>query len=133
MKKVFITYLFLCQIAFSFAQEKGIYRSIISHHSSNTISLIGLVLDKDSKDTVPFVSVKFYNNSDTLRTGTDFDGKFVFHDLYPGSYYIQLSSVGHKEFDTIIQLNTTNNNIVFHLLPVKFNMELYLISATRAT
>lgn len=60
-------------------------------------SINGTVLDKESGEGVPFANVKILQNGN-IKGGatTDFDGKFTISSLTPGSYDIEVNSVGYK-------------------------------------
>jgi hypothetical protein len=60
-------------------------------------SLKGTVKDKESGEGVPFANVKLTQNG-VVKGGatTDFDGKYTISSLTPGSYDIEVNSVGFK-------------------------------------
>ncbi len=81
MKKslLFVNLLFVA--LFAFGQEKG--------------SIDGLITDKDAADeSIPFATVLVKE----LGTGatSDFDGKFVIRNVAPGTYTLELRSVGYQ-------------------------------------
>lgn len=57
----------------------------------------GTVLDSESGEGVPFANVKLIQNG-AVKGGatTDFDGKFTISSVTPGSYDIEINSVGYK-------------------------------------
>jgi len=57
----------------------------------------GKVTDGESGEPVPFANVVVFRGSDqVLGTTTDFDGKYTLKPLEPGTYDLQISSVGFQ-------------------------------------
>jgi hypothetical protein len=64
---------------------------------AQTGKIVGKVIDKDSKEGVPFAAiVAKLNGLQKAGVATDFDGKFVLGPLVPGSYDIEVSYVGYQ-------------------------------------
>lgn len=59
-------------------------------------SIRGSVIDKKTREPLPFVNVIIWNS--TIGTQTDLDGKFVIEDQKSGNYRLQVSSIGYKTF-----------------------------------
>ncbi|MGL4994299.1 MAG: TonB-dependent receptor [Bacteroidales bacterium] len=59
-------------------------------------SIRGLVIDKKTREPLPFVNVVIWNS--TIGSQTDLDGKFVIEDQKSGNYRLQVSSVGYKTY-----------------------------------
>lgn len=57
-------------------------------------SIRGVVIDKQSRETLPFVSVVLWNT--TTGTQSDGDGSFILPEIKSGSYRLQVSSVGYR-------------------------------------
>jgi len=94
---------------------------------SQSGALQGKVLDKDTKEPIPFANVAVFSGGSLLTGATsDFDGKFVIKPLNPGTYNVRASFVGYqtKEIAGVI---VSGNQITFQ------NMELTVTSATLET
>ena len=64
---------------------------------SQTGALQGKVLDKDTKEPIPFANVAVFSGGDLVTGGTtDFDGKFVIKPLTPGTYNLRASFIGYQ-------------------------------------
>ncbi len=64
---------------------------------SQSGSLQGKIVDKDTKEPIPFANVAVFSGGDMLTgTVTDFDGKYVIKPLTPGTYDLRASFVGYK-------------------------------------
>lgn len=63
---------------------------------ANSGTLKGKVIDKDTKEPLPFANVVVYLNGN-LVTGasTDFDGEYTIKPIDPGTYDVQFSMVGY--------------------------------------
>ena len=62
-------------------------------------TLKGTLLDKDTKEPVPFANIVLENGGTQVGgTSTDFDGKYVIKPIPPGTYDLKASSVGFKPF-----------------------------------
>jgi outer membrane receptor protein involved in Fe transport len=64
---------------------------------SQSGALQGKVLDKDTREPIPFANVAVFSGDD-LVTGatTDFDGKYVIKPLTPGKFNVRASFVGYQ-------------------------------------
>lgn len=65
----------------------------------------GQIIDIE-KGSTPFAKVYLVNDSDTIKTETDFDGKFSFSNLTPSEYKIITSYIGYLPSDSTIHLNS---------------------------
>ena len=64
---------------------------------TNSGSLKGKVSDKDTKETLPFVTVIVYLNGNTVNGGTtDIDGEYSIKPLEPGTYDVSFQFVGYQ-------------------------------------
>jgi hypothetical protein len=59
--------------------------------------LRGLVIDRDSRTTLPFATVIIVDSDPVIGTVTDADGNFTLEDLSPGRYAIKISYVGYED------------------------------------
>ncbi|MEE9350351.1 MAG: TonB-dependent receptor [Flavobacteriaceae bacterium] len=86
----------------------------------------GIVLDKETKQAIPYVQVYFVD----LKTGTttDENGIFKFDNFNQKTIHIQLTYVGYKTIEQIININTTKKQI-FYLEQAHFELEEVVISA----
>ncbi len=65
---------------------------------TNSGSLKGKVMDKDTKETLPFVTVIVYLNGNTVNGGTtDIDGGYSIKPLEPGTYDVSFQFVGYQQ------------------------------------
>ena len=62
-----------------------------------TQTLRGLVLDRDSRSTLPFATVIIVDSVPVIGTVTDADGNFALENLSPGRYAIKISYVGYED------------------------------------
>ncbi len=72
---------------------------------SQTGALQGKILDKDTKEPIPFANVAVFSGGDLVTGGTtDFDGKFVIKPLTPGTYNLRASFIGYqtKEISNVV-------------------------------
>lgn len=73
----------------------------------------GLVIDKSTKEPLPFVGVLVEQNGVVKASGTtDFDGYFLISSLIPGSYTVKVKFVGYKDV-TIEGVTVKNEQITF--------------------
>lgn len=75
--------------------------------------LSGKVTDKESKEPVPFATVKVLQGT-VMKGGAtaDFDGKYMVSPLTPGTYDVEFSSIGYKKRTVkgvVINFETTTN------------------------
>lgn len=79
----------------------------------------GLVLDKNTSEALPFVSVTLTpQGSQKLVAGgtTDSDGKFHLQNVKYGSYTLTLTYVGYKTQTKTVTLSAKNSNVSFAAL-----------------
>jgi outer membrane receptor protein involved in Fe transport len=75
--------------------------------------LSGKVTDKESKEPVPFATVKVLQGN-VMKGGAtaDFDGKYMVSPITPGTYDVEFSSIGYKKRTVkgvVINFETTTN------------------------
>ena len=87
-------------------------------HAQAPASLRGNVIDEVTGEAIPFGNVQLIGTE--LRTVTDLDGFFVFTNLQPGSYEIQVTFIGY---------DTLRNTITLPAGQVKY-LKLYLKEAS---
>jgi hypothetical protein len=64
---------------------------------SQSGALQGKVLDKDTKEPIPFANVAILSGGQIITgTTSDFDGKYVIKPLTPGTYDVRASFVGYQ-------------------------------------
>ncbi len=67
--------------------------------AQQTGKIIGKILDKETKEPVPFVNVKIFSGGAIKGGGTsDANGFFSSSPLNPGVYNVEVSSVGYSKF-----------------------------------
>lgn len=72
-----------------------LFASFMAFAQSGTLK--GVLLDKDSKEPVPFANIVLENGGTQVGgTSTDFDGKYTIKPIPPGTYVLKASSVGFK-------------------------------------
>ncbi|MBK5286489.1 MAG: carboxypeptidase-like regulatory domain-containing protein, partial [Bacteroidia bacterium] len=72
---------------------------------AQTGSIQGKVVDKTTKEPIPFANVAAYMNGSLIGGAqTDFDGKFSIKPLNPGSYDVKTSIIGYgpKEVTSVL-------------------------------
>jgi hypothetical protein len=80
---------------------------------TNTGTLQGKVVDKDTKEPLPLVTVIVMLNGNTVNgASTDFDGKFTIKPIDPGSYDVQFAYVGYST-QTIKGIPISSGKIAF--------------------
>lgn len=63
--------------------------------AQTTGSLRGVITDESTGETLPFVSIKIFENGIFIRgTDSDFDGNYSFSNITAGTYDIEISYVG---------------------------------------
>lgn len=72
-----------------------LFASVVAMGQPGTLK--GKVLDKDTKEPLPFVAVVLENGGTVVgSTTSDFDGLYVIKPIPPGTYDLKASSVGYK-------------------------------------
>tara|TARA_B100000809_G_scaffold266794_1_gene331631 strand:+ start:3950 stop:6550 length:2601 start_codon:yes stop_codon:yes gene_type:complete len=100
MKKVFKHTLLICSV-FLFGL------STLTAQSGN---IKGIIIDKESSESIPFATVVIKSDSKRDGMSTDYDGKFDFKKLIPGNYTITISYIGFE--DTVIEnIEIKNKNV----------------------
>ena len=85
-------------LGFTLFDQKEYFRQLIRRFSVSGC-LQGTIVDAKTQEPVPFVSIVVISKGRQVeKTVTDFDGKFVFRDLLPGTYRIEYSSLGYHKF-----------------------------------
>lgn len=90
---------------------------------SQSGALQGKVLDKDTKEPIPFANVAVFSGGSLLTGSTsDFDGKYVIKPLSPGKYAVRASFVGYqtKEISGVV---VSGNQITFQDLELTMTAE----------
>ena len=109
MKNILITLLFLITTTFAIGQ-----------------SFKGIVLDKETKEPIPYAQVYFID----LKTGTvtNNSGSFKMESFNQKSIHIQITFIGYNSMDEIVNIDTTKEK-VFYLEKGHFDLEEVVISA----
>ncbi len=71
----------------------------ISNVFAQNGKLTGRVYDKENKEALPYAAVKIFSGGAIKGGGvSDFDGKFSIAPITPGTYTIEVSSVGYNKY-----------------------------------
>jgi len=86
----------------------------------------GTVLDKETKQAIPYAQVYFVD----LKTGTttDENGIFKIEHFNQKNIHIQITFVGYKIIDEILNIDTTKEK-TFYLEQGHFDLEEVVVSA----
>ncbi len=88
----------------------------------NRITIIGIVIDKETKE--PLENVNVFLNNTTIGTTTEKDGKFIIHNVPYGTYNIIFSYLGYeiesRNFDSY-KSYTFEFNISLKSKPINLN------------
>lgn len=88
MKKLTFLPLLLIITFFSFSQTDSTFGS-----------LKGTITDKQTGETLPFVNVLLVqNNAKHLGTTSDLEGKYLFKNIQPGTYHLEVNFVGYEKY-----------------------------------
>ena len=86
LKKVYLTLLF------------AVISLTLVYSQAGNASLTGIIKDKKSGETLPFINIVIKNGATQVAGGaTDFDGKYNLKPIVPGTYDVEISSVGYKK------------------------------------
>ncbi len=70
---------------------------IITTVFSQSGTMKGVVIDKDTGEAIPFANVVLYVDSIVYGGGTsDFDGKYIIEPISPGNYNLQITYLGYE-------------------------------------
>ncbi|MBK7028487.1 MAG: carboxypeptidase-like regulatory domain-containing protein [Bacteroidales bacterium] len=97
MKAKILLFIFLIIGARMFAQTPPVI----------TQTIRGVVLDNDSKVSLPGANVLILNSSPAIGTATDSDGKFMLKNVPLGRQSIQVSYIG---YETVVVSNLILNS-----------------------
>jgi len=109
MKQLLLSILFVGCMVFTYAENKENKKeSTVSDSELTTIS--GQVLDQRNNETL--VGVKVMLEGTDKVAYTDFDGKYSFENVKPGTYQLTASYISYKE-STVedLRLNKTANQV----------------------
>ncbi|NQX97655.1 MAG: von Willebrand factor type A domain-containing protein [Flavobacteriales bacterium] len=71
------------------------FNGLIAQNATGTLK--GEIIDASNGDPLPFANVTlFKSNTQVSGTTTDFDGKYIFTNIKPGEYKIQVAYVGYN-------------------------------------
>ncbi len=97
------------KIILSFLLMAGCQRSF------SQIGIHGKVVNEETREPVPLVSV--YLNNTTNGAVTDKDGIFYIKNVQPGKYKLVASSVGYNTYTKLIDTRSTNTDLSISLKP----------------
>ena len=101
--------------------QMKIYLSVLLFLFSLSISLSqkssinGLVIDKDTEETIPMANVSLKKQTETIISGvsnktlvqgsvSDINGNFIIQNIEPGKYILECSFIGYKTYKKDIEL-----------------------------
>lgn len=98
---------------------------------TDTVSIKGIVVDKKTKEPIPFANITLLDGGSQVKgTTTDFDGKFYFKLIEKKKYDLNISYVGFKtqkislkKFDDLIisleeGIKISCGGCFFYLIPL---------------
>ncbi len=102
--------------------------SLFLFSSAFSQSFTGTVLDKETKQAIPYAQVYFVD----LKTGTttDENGIFKIEHFNQKNIHIQISFVGYNIIDEIVNIDTTKEK-TFYLEQGHFNLDEVVVSAPK--
>ncbi len=81
--------------------------------SAQKNSLRGIVIDKETRQPVPFANVFFANS--TIGVSSDQDGRFLLAGFVSGKYDVMVTFVGYTNFQQGLEFNDSNLSIAVEL------------------
>ena len=73
-------------------------------------SFIGLVIDQDSRENIPFVTLRLRGHSNEYYRYSDTSGKIQIENIQFGKYKIEVWFVGYYPFMDSIYIDSQRNN-----------------------
>ncbi|MFT7345339.1 MAG: hypothetical protein ACI9XP_001934 [Lentimonas sp.] len=104
-----ISIFFLLLFNFGYQAQTG--TSTQAYLSLKKRNITGKIVDSASYESLEFVSVRLFSRIDSSVVSgafTDSSGQFILTDVFPGSYYMKMTSIGYSD-KTINKLNITEN------------------------
>lgn len=92
MKKLILS---ICILVFAFqvsyANNEGSPKEVVN----NTVAINGKIIDKETGETLTGVLVEIEGTNEKVYS--DFDGKFEFKNVMPGTYDISISYISYEK------------------------------------
>lgn len=113
MKKLFVSLLLVSCVVFTYAGNKENKKEVAAHNSELT-TISGRILDQRTNETLVGVKVALKGTGKVAYT--DFDGKYSFENVKPGTYALTASYVSYEE-STVenLKLNKNTNQVNIRL------------------
>ncbi|MDD4192639.1 MAG: carboxypeptidase-like regulatory domain-containing protein [Mangrovibacterium sp.] len=109
MKKLFLSFLLVGCVVFTYAGKKENKKESAADHSELT-TISGQVLDQRTNETL--VGVKVALNGTDKVAYTNFDGKYSFKNIKPGTYELTASYISYaKSTVQDLKLNKNTNQV----------------------
>ena len=116
-----------------------IYLSVLLFFFSLSISLSqkssinGLVIDKDTEETIPMANISLKKQTETIISGvsnktlvqgsvSDINGNFIIQNIEPGEYILECSFIGYKTYKKAIELKSSENKYIKILITEESNL-----------
>lgn len=112
MKRLFLSFLLVGCVAFTYAEKKENKKENAADNSELT-TISGQVLDQRTNETL--VGVKVALKGTDKVAYTDFDGKYSFKNIKPGTYELTASYISYEKStvqDLTLSKNTNQVNIL---------------------
>ena len=100
-------------------------------YSQNTVDIKGRAICKKTGEPIMFGSVNLKEIGQW--TITDEKGNFVFHNIKPAAYTLEVSCLGYEPHSASIAIDSKTNEILIKLIPHSFDMEEVSILAKKKT
>ncbi len=95
----------------------------ISISLSQTSSISGVVMDKETRETIPMANISLKQQTETIINGisnkvliqgsvSNINGDFVIENINPGEYILECSFIGYKTYKKTIKLKSAENKYV---------------------
>lgn len=94
MKKIFLTFLLIATIGFSFAGNDKTKTANNTPAVEQSINLTGIVIDLSTGEALTGVEINLEGTE--IKVYSDFDGNFEINDVKPGEYNIIASFISYQ-------------------------------------
>jgi hypothetical protein len=105
MKKLFVSVLLVACVVFTYAGKKETKKENTADNSELT-TISGQILDQRTNETLVGVKVALKGTGKVAYT--DFDGKYSFENVKPGTYALTASYISYEE-STVENLKLSKN------------------------
>ncbi|AZQ60704.1 TonB-dependent receptor [Flammeovirga pectinis] len=108
MKKIFTLCLLVLLCSISYGQTR---------------SVTGQLIDQETKETIPYATVKLINQNNEITNfgSSDFDGKFSISKIKQGQYSFEATFVGYQNFKR--EISISNSDVQLGTLYVSPNLQ----------